>query len=167
MSSDHSAQSATSAVSMGAVADLFDPAKYVMCDSVGYLMSRAKNMLSHSIEQEVSSLDITHAQASCLITLSSGRAGTVTDLGRELNTDMGSITRLLSRMEKRGLIERTRRDDDRRVLDVSLTPAGQAIVEQLPAVFCKVMEKHFRGFTAEEVETLRGMLRRMICNNSG
>ncbi|CAG9180957.1 hypothetical protein LMG23992_04351 [Cupriavidus laharis] len=147
--------------------DLFDPARYVMCESVGYLMSRARNTLAHSIEQEVSSLDITHAQASCLIMLSSGRASTVTDLGRELNTDMGSITRLLSRMEKRGLIERTRRDDDRRVLDLSLTPAGHALAAQLPAVFCKVMAKHFRGFTADEIETLRGMLGRVICNNSG
>ncbi|QYY30342.1 MarR family transcriptional regulator [Cupriavidus pinatubonensis] len=147
--------------------DPFDPARYVMAESVGYLISRAKNTLAHSIEQEVSGLDITHAQASCLIMLSSGRASTVTDLGRELNTDMGSITRLLSRMEKRGLIERTRRDDDRRVLDVTLTPAGHALAAQLPTVFCKVMAQHFRGFSAEEIEILRGMLRRVICNNSG
>jgi DNA-binding MarR family transcriptional regulator len=147
--------------------DLFDPERYVMCESVGYLISRARNTLAHSIEQEVSNLDITHAQASCLTMISSGRASTVTDLGRELNTDMGSITRLLSRMEKRGLIERTRRDDDRRVLDLSLTPAGHALAAQLPAVFCKVMAGHFCGFTVEEVETLRSMLRRVICNNSG
>lgn len=147
--------------------DLFDPEHYVMGESVGYLISRAKNCLAHSIEQEVSSLDITHAQASCLIMISSGRASTVTDLGRELNTDMGSITRLLSRMEKRGLIERTRRDDDRRVLDLSLTPAGHALAAQLPTVFCKVMAGHFRGFSAEEIETMRSMLHRVICNNSG
>jgi hypothetical protein len=29
------------------------------------------------------------------------------------------------------------------------------------------MAQHFRGFSAEEIETLRGMLRRVICNNSG
>jgi DNA-binding MarR family transcriptional regulator len=155
---DHSASPST---------ELFDPEQYVMAESVGYLISRAKNSLSHSIEQEVSGLDITHAQASCLIMLSSGRASTVTDLGRELNTDMGSITRLLSRMEKRGLIERTRRDDDRRVLDLSLTPAGHALAAQLPTVFCKVMATHFRGFTVEEIDTMRSMLRRVICNNSG
>ncbi len=155
---DHSAPPST---------ELFDPEQYVMAESVGYLISRAKNTLAHSTEQEVSGLDITHAQASCLIMLSSGRASTVTDLGRELNTDMGSITRLLSRMEKRGLIERTRRDCDRRVLDLSLTPAGHALAAQLPAVFCKVMARHFRGFTTEEIETLRAMLRRVICNNSG
>ncbi|CAG2126793.1 Multiple antibiotic resistance protein MarR [Cupriavidus yeoncheonensis] len=157
----------SSATSSSELNELFDPQRYVMADSVGYLISRAKNTLAHSIEQEVSNLDITHAQASCLIMISSGRASTVTDLGRELSTDMGSITRLLSRMEKRGLIQRTRRDDDRRVLDLSLTPAGHALAAQLPEAFCKVMAGHFRGFSAEEIETLRGMLRRVICNNSG
>ncbi|KWR88823.1 MarR family winged helix-turn-helix transcriptional regulator [Cupriavidus sp. IDO] len=146
---------------------VFDPAQYQMSDSVGYLMQRAKNMLAHGVEQEVSSLDITHAQASCLMMLATGRACTVTDLGRELNTDMGSVTRLLSRMEKRGLIERRRRDIDRRVVDLSLTPEGQDLVARLPAVFCKVLAHHFRGFSDDEVHALRNMLRRLIDNNSG
>ncbi|PVY80913.1 MarR family transcriptional regulator [Cupriavidus alkaliphilus] len=144
----------------------FDPAQYQMCDSVGYLMQRAKNMLAHGVEQEVSSLDITQAQASCLMMLATGRASTVTDLGRELNTDMGSVTRLLSRMEKRGLIERRRRDADRRVVDLSVTPQGQKLVQQLPAIFCKVLAHHFRGFSEDEIQLLRGMLRRVI-DNSG
>lgn len=145
----------------------FDPAQYQMCESVGYLMQRAKNMLAHGVEQEVNSLDITQAQASCLMMLATGRAATVTDLGRELNTDMGSVTRLLSRMEKRGLIERRRRDADRRVVDLSVTPQGQELVERLPAVFCKVLAHHFRGFSEEEIQLLRTMLRRVIENNSG
>ncbi|MDK3024332.1 MarR family transcriptional regulator [Cupriavidus taiwanensis] len=145
----------------------FDPAEYQMCDSVGYLMQRAKNMLAHGVEQEVGSLDITQAQASCLMMLATGRASTVTDLGRELNTDMGSVTRLLSRMEKRGLIERRRRDADRRVVDLSVTPQGQELVQQLPAIFCKVLAHHFRGFSEDEIQLLRSMLRRVIDNNSG
>jgi DNA-binding MarR family transcriptional regulator len=146
---------------------IFDPAKYEMSESVGYLMQRAKNMLAHGVEQEVSSLDITQAQASCLMMLATGRASTVTDLGRELNTDMGSVTRLLSRMEKRGLIERRRRDIDRRVVDLSLTPEGQDLVARLPAVYCKVLAHHFRGFSNDEIDALRHMLRRLIDNNSG
>lgn len=145
--------------------DPFDPANYEIGKSVGYLLSRAKNMLSQGIDQEVSSLDITHAQASCLMMLAKGEATTVTDLGRGLNTDAGSVTRLLSRMEKRGLIVRTRRHDDRRVVDLSLTPEGEAIVERLPAVFCNVMRRHFEGFRPEEIDTLRAMLLRVIDNN--
>ncbi|WP_454764203.1 MarR family winged helix-turn-helix transcriptional regulator [Cupriavidus campinensis] len=144
--------------------DPFDPAAYEVGKSVGYLLSRAKNLLSLGIEQEVCSLDITHAQASCLMMLSRGGAATVTDLGRCLSTDAGSVTRLLSRMEKRGLIVRTRRDDDRRVVDLSLTPEGEALAKKLPAVFCNVMRRHFAGFSSEEIEILRAMLLRVIGN---
>lgn len=147
--------------------DLFDPAGYEPGSSVGYLLARAKNLLSLGIEQEVSGLDITHTQASCLMMLSTGSARTVTDLGRGLNTDAGSITRLLSRLEKRGLIVRTRRDDDRRVVDLSLTAEGEAIVAKLPAVFCNVMRRHFVGFSQAEIDVLRGMLHRVIDNGGG
>lgn len=147
--------------------DLFDPDHYEIGKSVGYLLARAKSALSQGVEQEVSSLDMTHAQASCLMMLAKGEATTVTDLARNLNTDAGSVTRLLSRMEKRGLIERTRRDDDRRVVDLSLTAEGEAMVEKLPVVFCNVMRRHFVGFSQEEIESLRDMLLRLIANNGG
>ena len=148
-------------------ADLFDPAEYEIGKSVGYLIGRAKNTLSQGVEHEVSALDMTQAQASCLMMLAKGEATTVTDLARNLNADAGSVTRLLSRMEKRGLIGRTRRDDDRRVVELSLTPEGHAMVEKLPAVFCDVMRRHFEGFSREEIEVLRGMLLRVIANNHG
>ncbi len=147
--------------------DPFDPAQYAMCDSVGYLLGRAKSRLAHGIEQEMASLDITHAQASCLMMLARGTAATVTDLGRELNTDVGSVTRLLNRMEKRGLIVRQRRDDDRRVVDLSLTEEGRTLAGQLPPLFCNVLRHHFRNFSAEEIEILRAMLKRVIGDNSG
>jgi DNA-binding MarR family transcriptional regulator len=147
--------------------DLFDPASYEIGKSVGYLLGRAKNTLSQGVEQEVGSLDMTHAQASCLMMLAKHEATTATDLARNLNTDAGSVTRLLSRMERRGLIERTRRDDDRRVVDLTITAEGNAMVEKLPAAFCNVMRRHFEGFTAEEIEVLRGMLLRIIANNGG
>jgi len=147
--------------------DLFQPADYRMCESVGYLLTRARSLIGHGVEQEVSELDITQAQASCLMALANGSARTVTDLGRELATDMGSVTRLLSRMEKRGLIERHRRDADRRVVDLVVTPLGHELVAKLPAVFCRVLSHHFRGFSEDEINTLRAFLRRMIDNNTG
>ncbi|MEN7531108.1 MarR family transcriptional regulator [Cupriavidus sp. 2SB] len=145
-------------------ADLFDPADYQIGKSVGYLLARAKNVLSLGVEQEVSGLDMTHAQAICLMMLAEGEATTVTDLARALNTDAGSVTRLLSRMEKRGLIARTRRDDDRRVVDLSITAEGDALVEKLPVALCNVMRRGFDGFSQQEIDVLCGMLQRIITN---
>ncbi|AOY93582.1 MarR family transcriptional regulator [Cupriavidus sp. USMAA2-4] len=144
-----------------------NPAEYNMQDSIGYLLARAKSALTHEVEQEVSALDITHVQAVCLMMLGTGRASTVTDLGREMGTDMGSVTRLLGRMEKRGLIERQRSTSDRRVVELSLTEQGRAMMVHLPAIFIRVVERRLRGFSPDEITCLRTMLTRVIDNNSG
>ncbi|TWG79623.1 DNA-binding MarR family transcriptional regulator [Cupriavidus gilardii J11] len=148
-------------------APLFDPEAWQMCSSVGYLLSRAKIALTNDVEQEAAALDITHAQATCLMMLANDRARTVTDLGREMNTDMGSVTRLVSRMEKRGLVKRERSEVDRRIVELSITPAGHAVMQQLPALFCRVLNRRFRDFTPDEIDVLRGMLQRVLANNSG
>lgn len=151
----------TTEVAAGA---LFRVEDYRMCESVGYLVGRTKTALSMAIEQEVAQMDVTHSQASCLVLLANGRCQTATDLGRELNTDIGSLTRMLSRMEKRGLIERARSESDRRVVHLELTEAGRDLANRMPAIFTRVLNRFFAGFSRDEVQTLRGLLQRVLEN---
>ncbi|AYB51779.1 MarR family winged helix-turn-helix transcriptional regulator [Ralstonia solanacearum] len=145
---------------------LFRVEDYRMCESMGYLIGRTKTALSMAIEQEVAQMDVTHSQASCLMLLANGRCQTATDLGRELNTDIGSLTRMLSRMEKRGLIERARSESDRRVVHLELTDAGRTLAERMPAIYTQVLNRFFAGFTQTEVQTLRGLLQRVLDNGT-
>ncbi|WP_426393640.1 MarR family winged helix-turn-helix transcriptional regulator [Ralstonia sp. R-29] len=146
---------------------LFRVEDYRMCESVGYLVGRAKTALSMAIEQEVAAMDVTHSQASCLVLLANGRCQTATDLGRELNTDIGSLTRMLSRMEKRGLIERVRSESDRRVVHLEVTAAGRELADRMPAIYTHVLNRFFAGFSPAEVQTLRGLLQRVLDNGTG
>ncbi|PLP97487.1 MarR family winged helix-turn-helix transcriptional regulator [Cupriavidus pauculus] len=139
--------------------DSFHPDHFDISSSLAYLLARAKNSLFQSIEQEVGSLHLTHTQASCLMMLAyGGDTTTASDIARNLNTDAGSVTRLLNRMEKRGLVVRNRRDIDRRVVDLSLTEKGHAMAKMLPKIFSDVLRKHFNGFRADEISTFRRML---------
>ncbi|MGK0577084.1 MarR family transcriptional regulator [Macrococcus capreoli] len=52
-------------------------------------------------------------------------------LGERLAFQSGTITPILKKMEKRGLIQRHRSETDERVVMVELTDEGEAIVEQL------------------------------------
>ncbi|CAJ0699173.1 hypothetical protein LMG18102_02898 [Ralstonia mannitolilytica] len=146
---------------------LFRVEDYRMCESVGYLVGRAKTALSMAIEQEVAQMDVTHSQASCLVLLANGRCQTATDLGRELNTDIGSLTRMLSRMEKRGLIERVRSESDRRVVHLEVTEAGRDLADRMPAIYTHVLNRFFAGFTQGDVDTLRTLLKRILDNGAG
>ena len=51
----------------------------------------------------------------------------VKDLATALQLDCGTLSPLLNRLEAAGLIQRTRRPDDERSVEIALTAAGQAM----------------------------------------
>lgn len=59
---------------------------------------------------------------------------TVAELARWSQIDAGAMTRLLDRLEKKGLCTRVRSTEDRRVVVVELTPEGRAAMEHVPAI---------------------------------
>jgi MarR family transcriptional regulator, organic hydroperoxide resistance regulator len=68
------------------------------------------------------------------------------------------ITRLLDRMEKRGLISRERQTDDRRVVKARITPAGLAALKTLDAPVREMHKKQFAHISATKLKTLSELL---------
>jgi DNA-binding MarR family transcriptional regulator len=68
------------------------------------------------------------------------------------------ITRLLDRMEKRGLISRERQTDDRRVVKARITPAGLAALKTLDAPVREMHKKQFAHVSATKLKTLSELL---------
>jgi DNA-binding MarR family transcriptional regulator len=131
-------------------------------ESVGYLMRRIMGAVSTAIEHELEPTGLTNAQWVPLVKLYMGSASTVAELARECMMDAGGATRLLDRLEAKGLVRRTRSSEDRRVVNLELTDAGRAIAKDIPAVICGVQNAHMRGFTLEEWQQLKVLLRRML-----
>ncbi len=55
-------------------------------------------------------------------------------LARSVHLSQPTVTGVLNRLEKRGLIQRIRRSDDRRAVNVSITDAGREISESAPSL---------------------------------
>lgn len=53
------------------------------------------------------------------------------EIGAKILKSSGNITMVIDHLEGAGLVERTRNTDDRRCVTVSLTPAGQALIEKV------------------------------------
>jgi DNA-binding MarR family transcriptional regulator len=133
-------------------------------ESVGYLMRRIMGAVSMAIEHELEPTGLTNAQWVPLVKLYMGSASTVAELARECMMDAGGTTRLLDRLEGKGLVRRTRSSEDRRVVNLELTEEGRAVAKKIPAVICGVQNAHMRGFTLEEWQQLKVLLRRMLGN---
>ena len=133
-------------------------------DSVGYMMRRIVTTVALEIEHELESSDLTNAQWVPLLKLYMGQASTVAELARECDLDAGAMTRLLDRIEAKGLCRRVRSEQDRRVVNLELTPAGTDAATKIPAVLCRVQNAHLAGFTKPEWALLKDFLKRILNN---
>jgi DNA-binding MarR family transcriptional regulator len=142
----------------------YRPDSYQREESVGFLMRRVLDMVSSAVDHEFEPKGLTNAQWVPLLKLYLGLASTVAELARECQLDAGGMTRMLDRLESKGLLRRIRSSEDRRVVNLELTEEGREAARQIPAVLCGVQNAHMRGFTVEEWQTLKNMLRRILEN---
>lgn len=140
---------------------IYDPKTYQPRDGIGFLLQRARMQILDDLDKELEPLDITAAQFVILVRLSEENVGSASGLCRGVSYDPGAMTRMIDRLEKKGLVRRVRRADDRRKVDLELTAEGKAARPKLIAAVVKVLNRRLRGFTKLEVEQFSGFLRRM------
>ena len=75
-----------------------------------------------------------------------------------------TLTSVLNRMEEKGMIERRMRNGNRRSIYVFLTEKGKELSDVVEREFGRAEEQALAGFSPEEREECRRMLRR-ICEN--
>jgi len=77
------------------------------------------------------------------------------------------MTRMLDRLEKKGLIRRHRSQQDRRLMHLELTEEGRAAYPRMREISMSVANRFLRGFTRAEARQLEGLLTRMLENAQG
>jgi DNA-binding MarR family transcriptional regulator len=76
------------------------------------------------------------------------------------------LTRVLDRMERKGLIERSLSRDDRRQFDVTLSTAGRVVFDRVWAGHLKGLQQYFSGpLTDDDVRAMRPVLAKLIQAN--
>ena len=145
-------------------ADFYSADGYCANDSVGYLMRRVLLALTQDTDKRLEPHGLTHAQWGPLFMIRKSGSATVAELARELQMDPGAMTRLLDRLESKGLCKRLRSTDDRRVVNLALTDEGKKAADKVPVALAEVMNAHLAGFSKAEWQTLKGYLRRMLDN---
>jgi MarR family 2-MHQ and catechol resistance regulon transcriptional repressor len=83
------------------------------------------------------------------------------EISAKLLRSGGNITLVVDHLEARGLVQRTRDLDDRRVVTVSLTEAGEVLIAALFPQHVQAVVEEMRVLTAEEQETLGRLCRKL------
>ena len=130
----------------------------------GYLINRSARLMTRWGEERFHALGLAIAQMPVLVALKSGASLTQKELAALAQVEQPTMTHLLARMERDGLIRRSPNPGDKRSSLISLTPTA---LEKLPGARQVLLEGGriaMQGFTDEEVETLSQLLRRVIQN---
>ncbi|MCK7499265.1 MAG: MarR family transcriptional regulator [Comamonadaceae bacterium] len=101
-------------------APLYDGASYDPDVSVGRTILQLSSLIRREVDGRMAEHGLTDAQWKPLWLLKIGRADTANELARQLDCDAGAVTRLVDRLEAKGLLERVRSDADRRVVHLQL-----------------------------------------------
>lgn len=140
----------------------YSPENFSLTQSVGFSINKARNLLVAEMDTALKDLDITTQQMGILLSLCRGIATTPFELSRLLGIDTGLMTRMLDKLETKGLLERSRSIEDRRVVNLELTKEGEAVAAQLPHIVPVVLNRRLKKFTKAEFEELRRLLNKFL-----
>lgn len=112
--------------------------------------------LSHAVEEVCKRADLSSPQYNALrILRGAGKDGhSCGDVGKRMIHRVPDVTRMLDRLEERGLVRRQRQEDDRRIVRVWITPAGERLIAPLDAQLDAALEKALSGMPASGLRTL-------------
>jgi DNA-binding MarR family transcriptional regulator len=137
---------------------------YRIEESIGYLLRQVRIQMERAVDAEMAEHDLTGVQWGPLLIIEFGLGNTAAELARVGCVDTGAMTRMLDRLEAKGLLRRSRCPKDARVVRLELTDEGRRLCREIPYGLSRVLNRLLRGFTAQEVESFKSMCRRMLAN---
>ena len=137
---------------------------YVIDESIGFLQRKLRIAIERAIDAEMAEHDLTGVQWGPLLMIDHGLGTTAAELARAASVDTGAMTRMLDRLEAKGLLRRVRCPKDRRVVQLELTAEGSRLCRRIPYGLSRVLNSLLHGFTAEELATFKALTRRMLAN---
>jgi DNA-binding MarR family transcriptional regulator len=86
----------------------------------------------------------------------------VSDLSSRMHLHPATVVGILDRLESRGLVERTRSRDDRRVVKVELTGDGKRIVKKAPRVAQGLLVAGLEELSVKKLQEISSALEELV-----
>ena len=124
-------------------------------NSLTFVSSRLANHLQEAFNRELAVLDISWSQWLVVHCLASGQASTPAEIARRLCISRPVVTRLLDRLEAKGLVERLNDREDRRSVSVRISEPGRLLIEYMDAAAVRHETSALEQFGVESLRMLQ------------
>jgi DNA-binding MarR family transcriptional regulator len=128
------------------------------------LVNRAVAEVWEAHDRALAPHGVTAPQAALLLSLVLGEAATAAELARFYGHEMSSATRMLDRLERKGLVRRTRASDDRRKILLAVTAAGERKLAEVLPIAGASATRAWQGVTMAERETMQRVFLKVLKN---
>ncbi|SRR6266566_3823334 len=133
-------------------------------EQVSALVFHLGRELRTALDRRLTDHGLTSQQAALLLLSRVLRQPNPIKMAARLGTDTAGMTRLVDRLESKGLVFRKISPDDRRSIVIVLGPKSKRVLPRLIPAFRQVESGLLDGFDAREVREVNRMLRRLLKN---
>ena len=141
---------------------------WTLDNSLGFLMNRTARIMRRTLDAKLLKLDLTGTQYIVLVRLWVEDGISLSELGDRLYFDNPTLTGIVDRMERDGLLVRRRDEEDRRVVRVYLTSKGESLRHQIQHLAEETDADAWRGLSESQKEEIVNLHERIWKNlNNG
>jgi len=134
-------------------------------DRPGYIVRRLHQVHMGLFAEECAETGLTPVQYGMLSVLSSGRHFDQLSLSSAVGIDRTSGADVIKRLARRGLLERSTSEQDRRAKVIRITAEGRALAERMRTPMARAQERFIGPLTTEERGEFYRLLRKILAAN--
>jgi len=130
------------------------------------MADNSSKVICDAFSERVMKLGVTRVQWIALYYLGKEEFISQKELAEKMNIKESSVARLLDRMERDGLVERVKNENDKRVTNLSLTDKGKQYRIKLLPEGEKFEKLLYKNISEEEMKIFTTVLTKMVSNIS-
>src|SRR5271155_300482 len=116
-------------------------------------------------DTEVASLEVTAAQYVIIGNVLKGHANSACELCNFMDYDRGAMSRMIDRLESKGLLRRVPLAHTRRMMGLEVTSEGKAAFPKMQACLARVLNRLLSGVSKTQVREMERTLKQMLANS--
>ncbi len=125
------------------------------------LITMVRSMRNKMLNRKLKG-DLTRGQVYILRLIKQDPQHNISDLAKIMGISLSSVSGLIHSLEQKGLIERQRSKEDRRIINIKFTSQGEHILKEMDRMREEILSKYLEHLEPEEVNTLVELVEKIV-----